>query len=52
MEYLLTLIEVSNIYQFSKSAIYKMVEQGKIPHYKISNRIRFSPKELELWLSE
>ena len=31
--------------------LYTMAAERRIPHYKISNRLRFDRRELEEWLS-
>jgi excisionase family DNA binding protein len=35
---------------FSKSSIYKMVEQGKIPYVKVNNRLRFFRDDIDVWM--
>jgi excisionase family DNA binding protein len=48
----LTLNEVCQYLKISKSTIYKLSEQGKIPSAKIGKQLRFRKSSLDRWLSE
>lgn len=50
MDELLTVAETAVRLGLSKVTIYKYVARDKIPYYRISNRLRFSSKELDEWL--
>ena len=46
----LTLKELARYLKISKSTIYKMVDQGKIPALKIANQWRFKKGDINSWL--
>jgi len=46
----LTLPNLAQLLQLSKSKVYKLVERGEIPHYRIGSSIRFDPDEIRVWL--
>lgn len=49
---LLTIKDLSNILQLSHSAIYRLIQNRKIPFIKISGKaIRFRQDDIEQWLS-
>ena len=50
MERLLTVQELSELIQVSRSTIYEWTHIGYIPHYKFPKGIRFRLKEIETWL--
>ena len=52
MEKLLTINDLSEWLQVSKSSIYKWTHMGYIPHYKLSSKIRFKVSDVEKWLNK
>jgi excisionase family DNA binding protein len=46
----LRVAEVARILDVSIKKIYRMAAQGQIPSLKISNSIRFDPREIAVWL--
>lgn len=50
MEKLLTVKELSEIFQVSRSTIYEWSHTGFVPHYKLPKGIRFRMSEIEKWL--
>ena len=50
MEKLLTIKDLSELLQVSKSTIYQWTHTGFIPHYKIPKGVRFKVSEIEKWL--
>ena len=52
MERLLTIKEICEIFQISRSTVYEWTHIGYVPHYKFSNGIRFRESELENWLKK
>ena len=50
MERLLTIQDVSDQLQVSKSLVYKWVHYRFIPHLKIGTKVRFKQSQLENWL--
>lgn len=52
MERLLTIKDVCDLLQVSRSTVYEWTHIGFIPHYKLPKGIRFRLSELEKWLSK
>ena len=50
MEKLLTVDQISDLIQYSRSTIYEWIHIGLIPHYKFSNGVRFRASDIEKWL--
>jgi len=48
---LLTIDEVSELLSIPKSSIYKLTSEGKIPHKKVDQRLRFIKSELLEWIN-
>lgn len=48
----LTVAEVASLLRLTPKGVYTMVEARRIPHYKVSNRVRFSRTEVLEWLRE
>ena len=46
----LTVPEVAKLCRMSTMTIYRQVKQGRIPHFKIGDSVRFDPKTLAIWL--
>lgn len=50
---LLKIAQVARFLQYSTSQVYKLVERGEIPHYKlVSGGVRFDHSELIVWLQK
>ena len=49
MDKLLTLEQIAENLQMSTSSIYKMVQVGKIPAYKVSRQQRLKKEEVDAW---
>jgi len=50
MEKLLTIDQVCELLQVSKSLVYKWVHYQFIPHLKIGTKVRFKHSQIENWL--
>lgn len=50
MEKLLTIQQVSDLLQVSRSLVYKWVHYDFVPYVKIGNVVRFKESELSRWL--
>jgi excisionase family DNA binding protein len=48
----LTVSQVAEHLQMSKSTIYKYVESGKIPFFKIGNALRFLEREINDYIQK
>jgi putative molybdopterin biosynthesis protein len=46
----LTVNEVADLLQMSKSHLFTQVRQGKIPAIRLGRAIRFDPEVLQAWL--
>lgn len=42
--------ELATILSTSKMTIYRLVEQGAIPHFRVGGLIRFDPQAIADWL--
>ena len=51
MEKLLTIEQLSELIQVSKSTVYHWTHIGFIPHYRLPKAVRFKLSEVENWLS-
>jgi len=49
VDHALTVPEVAKLLGFSRSALYEMVNDCRIPHHRIGSSIRFDPQELADW---
>lgn len=49
MDHALTVPEVAKLFGFSRSAVYEMVAECRIPHHRLGATIRFDPQELADW---
>ena len=49
---LLKIEDVAGILRTSKFFVYRAVERGEIPAYKIGRLIRFDPAAIEKWIGE
>ena len=50
METILTVPQVAEYLQLSKSKLYQMVKRGEIPHIKIGKNVRIRESDLLEWL--
>ena len=50
IEPLLTIDEVCALLKIKPQAIYQLTYRGKIPHFKIANRLRFRLSEIVEWI--
>jgi excisionase family DNA binding protein len=50
MENLLNSQQVAELLGMSKVWVYKAVESGLLPFYRVGDAIRFDPKEIEAYL--
>jgi excisionase family DNA binding protein len=46
MKSLYSVEEISQFLKLSKSSVYSLVQQGKIPFVKVGRRLRFEPEEV------
>lgn len=49
IDHALSVPEVAKMLGFSRSALYEMVSDCRIPHHRIGSSIRFDPQELADW---
>ena len=47
---LLTVNEVSSLFQVHPKTIYKWTGKGKLPYLKINDKVRFRRKDIETWI--
>jgi excisionase family DNA binding protein len=47
---LLSVPEVADWIGFHPETVRQMAREGRIPHIKVSNRLRFRPEDIEKWL--
>jgi len=52
MEKLMTVKDLSEWLQVSKSTIYQWTHAEFIPHYKMPKGVRFKPSDVEKWLNK
>jgi len=52
MEKLITVKDLSEWLQVSKSTVYQWTHAEFIPHYKMPKGVRFKPSEVEKWLQK
>jgi len=52
MEELLTLEELAKYLKISKHTLYKMLEKGEIPAFKIANQWRFKKSDIDKWIEQ
>ena len=52
MEELLTIDELAKYLKISKHTIYKMLEKGEIPAFKIANQWRFKRSDIDEWIEK
>jgi excisionase family DNA binding protein len=49
---LITIKQLAESISIKESTLYFWAARGEIPHYKIGQLVRFSPKEVEEWLEK
>jgi len=49
---LLTIPEAARFLKISKSKVYQMAKEGKLPHFKIGRNIRIRKEDLKEWLKD
>jgi excisionase family DNA binding protein len=47
---LLTINDLCSLLKIEPTTVYQMTYRGKIPHYKIANRLRFRQSEILAWI--
>jgi len=52
VEKLLTVEQLSDLIQISRSTLYEWTHTGFIPHYKLPKGVRFKSAEIEAWLEK
>ena len=52
MTKLLRISEAAELLRLSKSKVYQLVENQKIPHYRLDGRIVFSEEQIEKYLAQ
>jgi excisionase family DNA binding protein len=50
VEQLLTISQLSELIQVSRSTLYEWTHTGFIPHYKLPKGVRFKEEEINKWL--
>jgi excisionase family DNA binding protein len=50
LEPLMTAREVAEVTRLARSTIYMLVCQGRIPHLKLGEAVRFRPSDVRAWL--
>lgn len=48
----MTISDLAEYLQVSKSSLYKLVQQGKVPGQKVGKHWRFSRASIDKWLAE
>jgi excisionase family DNA binding protein len=51
-EKLLTARELAELLGFAAGTIVDWAERDELPHFKIGNKLRFKPSEVEAWLEQ
>jgi len=52
MDDVLTIEELSSYLKISKSTLYKLVREGKVPSQKVGRHWRFRKEAIDRWLEE
>jgi len=47
LELTMTVEEVAKLLRVSRQTIYNMIRAGKIPHFRVGNKVRFSRADIE-----
>lgn len=51
-EDILTIREVADYLKVTERTLYRLVQEGKLPAFKVGNSWRFRREDLERWISE
>ena len=51
-EDILTIREVADYLKVTERTLYRLVQDGKLPAFKVGNSWRFRREDLEQWISE
>ncbi len=51
-EDILTIREVADYLKITERTLYRLVQDGKLPAFKVGNSWRFRREDLERWISE
>lgn len=51
-EDILTIREVADYLKVTERTLYRLVQNGKLPAFKVGNSWRFRREDLERWISE
>jgi excisionase family DNA binding protein len=46
----LTVAQLANLLQCSRKALYKMLQKGTLPHFRVGSMVRFDPEVTAHWL--
>jgi len=49
---LLTIDDLCDLLKVEPATIYQLTYKGKVPHYKIANRLRFRQSEILSWIDD
>jgi excisionase family DNA binding protein len=52
MKSLWNIKEVSCFLNVKESYVYRLTSENRIPHLKLGGHLRFSPEQIEKWLSQ
>ena len=50
MRQALTVEQLAALLQCSKRALYKMIQRGTLPHFRVGSMVRFDPEITAQWL--
>jgi len=51
-EDILTIREVADYLKITERTLYRLVQEGKLPAFKVGNSWRFRREDLDRWISE
>ncbi len=51
-EEILTIREVADYLKITERTLYRLVQEGKLPAFKVGNSWRFRREDLERWISD
>ncbi|MCL6446718.1 MAG: helix-turn-helix domain-containing protein [Armatimonadetes bacterium] len=51
-EVIMTLDEVAEYLKIKKKTLYNLVQQGKLPGFKVGGAWRFKREDIDLWIEE
>jgi|GEM_PF-2411668 len=52
LEALLTVADVAALLRLTEKGVYSLIESRRIPFVRVSNRVRFLPRDVRSWLQE